>query len=216
LLLILFFGPDGSGKTTLARILSKFLRRRGLKVKISWMRGTHTFSSLLAKFLSRFAVFKGEDNPYYKIRIPSKFRRVWQFLEVVSALPVILHRFYFPRLWGRVIVSERSALDLIVWICMTTKDLSFLKSIYAKFLLSLTMRSGAGVYVRARPEVLVSRRRGELSFSRAILQLAVYNVLARVVGACVVDTSDKGPDESFKEVLGCLGVDIEQEGHRRD
>lgn len=64
-------------QATLAKALARGLENQGLKVKISWMRGTHTLASLLAKFLSRFSAFRGSDNPYYGIRIPKGFRRLW-------------------------------------------------------------------------------------------------------------------------------------------
>jgi len=68
--IIYFFRADGSGKTTLARILAKRLKENGLRVRISWMRGSHTLASLVARLLSRFNVFMGCDNPYYKMNIP--------------------------------------------------------------------------------------------------------------------------------------------------
>ncbi|MGB9622287.1 MAG: AAA family ATPase, partial [Candidatus Bathyarchaeia archaeon] len=48
--LICLFGPDGSGKSTLARALTKRLSDENFRVKLSWMRGTHTLASLVARF----------------------------------------------------------------------------------------------------------------------------------------------------------------------
>jgi len=65
--LICLFGSDGSGKTTLAKALARELEDHGFNVRISWMRGTHTLASPLARFLSRFTLFRESDNPYYGI-----------------------------------------------------------------------------------------------------------------------------------------------------
>jgi len=40
--IICFFGTDGSGKSTLAKALTKRLNSENFRVKLSWMRGTHT------------------------------------------------------------------------------------------------------------------------------------------------------------------------------
>jgi len=44
--IICFFGPDGSGKTTLAKALARKFEDYRFNVRISWMRGTHTLASL--------------------------------------------------------------------------------------------------------------------------------------------------------------------------
>jgi thymidylate kinase len=62
-MLFALFGPDGSGKTTLARALVGELRRRGLKLVIAWIRGTHTLASIIARILAKFSEFRGQDNP---------------------------------------------------------------------------------------------------------------------------------------------------------
>ena len=128
-----FFGPDGAGKTTLIKNLAKHLNKNH-KTKLSWMRGSHTIASFLAKILSRYEFFKGSENPYYNISIPLKLKNLWQFLEFVSALPVIIIRFVLPSLMGYWIIADRYSLDLAVWISMTTRDSSFLNKFQAKIL----------------------------------------------------------------------------------
>jgi len=87
--------------------LAEKLKGRSLKVRLSWMRGTYTLASLLARFLSKFAPFRGSDNPYHGISIPSSARRIWQLLEFISTLPILLTRFVLSSLLGYVVVAER-------------------------------------------------------------------------------------------------------------
>jgi hypothetical protein len=64
------------------------------------MRGTHILALLLARPLSRLKAFRGLDNPYYGISIPSHMERLWQLIEFISALPVLLVRFMLPSFFG--------------------------------------------------------------------------------------------------------------------
>jgi hypothetical protein len=77
---------------------------------------------MLAKFLSKFATFKGPNNPYYGISIPSHMKRLWQLIEFISALPVLLVRFMLPSFLGYTVVAERYIPDFLVWVVITTDD----------------------------------------------------------------------------------------------
>jgi RecA/RadA recombinase len=201
--IICFFGPDGSGKTTIAITLAEKLRSRGLKVKRSWMRGTHTLASMLAKFLSKFSTFKGSNNPYYGISIPSHLKRMWQLIEFVSVLPVLLARFMLPSLLGYTVVAERYIPDFLVWVAVTTDDPGYLSSISARFLLALALRAKAKIYVKAELRKLIERRMDmDPSFIRK--QLILYGKLAECMGSLTLDTTNRSVDESVSSLLAFL------------
>lgn len=201
MVIIYFFGPDGSGKSTLTKVLARKVHERGYKIKLSWMRGSHTFISLTAKILSRFDFFKGSANPYYNIRIPKNLKRLWQFLEFLSALPVIMGEFFIPSLMGYWILADRYTLDLAVWICLTTHDHGFFKKFETKVLTALARKTSAKFYVTANLEEL-KRRSEKIWFPKE--QLRLYGKLAKTVDANIIDTTNKSVSESLQEVLTVL------------
>jgi thymidylate kinase len=205
--IICFFGPDGSGKTTIAMSLAEKLRSRSLKVKLSWMRGTHTLASMLAKFLSKFVTFRGSDNPYYGISIPSHMKRLWQLIEFISALPVLLVRFMLPSLLGYTVIAERYIPDFLVWVVITTDDPSYLSSISARFLLALALRAKAKIYVKAELQKLIERRT-DMDPSFIMKQLILYEKLAEGMNSLTLDTTNRSVDESMNSLFAFLGKNL--------
>ena len=198
--IICFFGPDGSGKTTIAKALMKELKSKGFKVIVSWMRGTHTLASLLAKLLSQFNAFKGSDNPYYGISIPNGMKRIWQLIEFVSVLPILFIRFMLPRFLGYIIVAERYLPDFLVWVSLTTRDTGYLRSLEAKFMLTLSIKADVKIYMTASETELVRRRSGEVDHEFLRKQLKLYDNMAELIRAYKIDTTGRGVEET----LGCL------------
>lgn len=198
--IIYFFGPDGSGKTTLCSDLAGELAVKGLRVKRSWMRGSHTLMSFLSRFLSGFSVFKGQFNPYYGVNVTGAIARIWSILEYLAALPIILTRFILPNLLGYTVVADRYVTDLVVWIALVTRDDRFLRSILAKHLLFLGSRGGPAFLVTAEDDALVRRGGGKLNVLRR--QKRLYKAVRG--GAYLIDTTGKRPCESLGEVLQVL------------
>ncbi|MEM2780187.1 MAG: AAA family ATPase [Candidatus Bathyarchaeia archaeon] len=197
--IICLLGPDGSGKTTLARELAKNFSAMGFKVKVSWMRGTHTLASLIARFISNFSIFRGSQNIYYGIIIPKGLVKMWHFLEFVSVMPIFLIKFLFPSLLGYIVVGERGLLDFIIWVSMTTDSPNFVGSFLGRATLAIALKYSFNIYIKADLIVLASRKRDSSKTLR--LQLSLYDPLAKSLGIFTVDTTNKTPKNSLTEIL---------------
>jgi thymidylate kinase len=202
--IISFFGPDGSGKTTLARALMRELKHRGLMPLTSWMRGTHTLASIIAKILAKFSGFRGQDNPYYGVSIPNSMRRLWQLLEFVSVLPVLLVKFILPSILGYTVIAERYVPDFLAWVSTTTRDENYLERLEARFMLALSAKANVRIYVTASEAELIKRRGGEVGQKFLSRQLKLYDRLAKLVKAYKIDTTGRSVEETLDSLLSLV------------
>jgi len=203
--IICFFGPDGSGKSTLANALTKRLKNKKFRAKLSWMRGTHTLASLIAKLLSKFTTFKGSENPYYKTTIPRNLKRLWQLVEFASTLPIVLLKFILPSTLGSWVVAERYVPDFIAWVSITTNDQDYPRSFEAKFLLALSSKAHAKIHVTATLKGL-SKRRKETNPNFVSKQLKLYDRIASAIQAHRLNTTNKSINETLEEALSVIDM----------
>jgi len=200
--LLVLSGCDGSGKTTLARLLSIYLSRYG-SARVFWFRGSHLFASLLLRILSRFRAFRGGCNPYYGVCIPGGLRWLWTHVEFWSAVPYILLRALLSRMFD-FLVCDRGVADFIAWVVTTLNYPRFLSALYGRFLIRLASREGA-VYLYADRDILV--RRADVAADFVYREFAVYSALVESLAGCSVDTGRLRPGEAAAHVLRCLGID---------
>ncbi len=198
--MIVLFGPDGSGKTTLSRALARTLVDRGQPVKWCWMRGSHTFVSLISRFLARFTAFQGSSNPYYGIAIPPSASRLWLLLEYIGFLPIYLLQYALPSWLGYTIVSDRFTADLVIWVALVTDDPTVTDSLLSRHLMALMRRAGSLFFVTAGLGRLVARSGEDPVFLRR--QLAFYNKLG--LNSNIIDTTDDTPRDSLNRVLAII------------
>jgi len=201
MLLICLFGPDGSGKSTLAKALAYFLKKKELRVMISWMRGTHTLASILARFLSKFRTFQGPCNPYYHICIPPNLKTLWVWIEFFSMLPILFLRFILPRSLGYLVIAERGLIDFLVWLMITTCQPRVLTSIISRFTIALAQKTSTNIYIRADLKTLQKRRRFSPETPSLSIQLKIYDAIAKAYETPTVDTSNNSIAESTKQIL---------------
>jgi len=229
---VAFFGPDGAGKSTQAKLLVEFLKKKGLKVKNAWIRSTHTFAYLLWMLFYRLNLCSDKSGFAKKMRIgfavsylnesgygavspitmsPPVLRGVvsrwiWATIEVVSILPVIILQVYLPLLLGRIVIAERFVVDSIASIAYFLGDENFDKSWHARFLLRLVPNGTVFVFIDAGYGTILSRREkvaGPREYTEFHRRL--YKKLAKEVGAFYVDTSRLSVQETHQHILSFVG-----------
>jgi hypothetical protein len=198
--IIFFFGPDGSGKTTLAKKTASALSENGFKVRKGWMRGTHTFSYAFARLLRMHPAFRGRN--HFMASIPENLKLLWRFLEFVSVLPVLLYRFTIPKALGFCVVAERYVPDYLVWVSIVINDKTFVDSFEAAILLSVARRTGTSFYITADVQKLHKRSGENIDFLRS--QQQIYGNLAHELGAKIIDTTNSSVNESFGQIYSAI------------
>jgi energy-coupling factor transporter ATP-binding protein EcfA2 len=185
--LILFAGPEGSGKTTLGLSLKRILENNGYKVKVVRIRGTHTLAYLLAMFLKKVLKLHGEDLHYYKVWIPKHLEKLWLLIEFISTIPLIFLYYYLYRV-SFVVISERSLVDLVAWVLgglKSRKDI--VKSLFFRTMLIFALKYKP-LYITANVNDLIKRKYCEKDL---ILNLIpYYEMLQRILALKCINTSN--------------------------
>jgi hypothetical protein len=109
---IAFIGTVGSGKSTHMKILYSRLRRRGFKVKMSFLKTGHLFAFILEILLAK--IFTSKRRNVSPIRAlleekPTLFRRIfrlWLGLDLISITLKFLICVYLPLRLGYIVLVE--------------------------------------------------------------------------------------------------------------
>jgi hypothetical protein len=110
-----------------------------------------------------------------------------------------LLRYLLPSTY-EVVIGERSLLDFLVWVCITT-DIGFLRTIWARATIALATRYCRNVLITASLETLNSRKGGEPTAKALSRQWVIYGVLSRALGIAVIDTTKETPTRSLAKLL---------------
>jgi thymidylate kinase len=206
-LLISIFGPDGSGKSTQARLLARYLASQGFKVKIVWIKSFHTLAYVLSRLYWKLSPRSVELNAYgHIIRIKplchGKLRRlIWAWIEFISIIPRILIEVYLPSLIGEVIVTERYLIDSVVSIAYAIDDDKFDSRLTAKMLLRFIPKNSILIHLDSDYET-VKKRRQNLTDPEEFFQFQriLYDKLSVRLGATKINTCEQDIEETAEEI----------------
>jgi thymidylate kinase len=201
---VIFFGSDGTGKSTQAILLKGELEKSGTRVKRIWIRGRHTLAFIVSQILlslgfRSFLPFRAA--PRGKIldtrSIPGK--EVWSLIEFLSVLPLIFSRVYIPLARGYMLVAERYVIDTIVYNKFFIGE-AF--NPYSRILLKMIPKGSLLVHLDASRKDVLSRRSDEIfSLDFIDYQLREYRRMSSKLGALTINTSEESIDSANRRIL---------------
>ena len=210
--IIIFFGPDGAGKTTQVKLLIKYLSSHKCRPWWTWIRGRHSLAFVLALLFTRLGYYQmveaapGKKHKVFDPRLLPKLRSMWGVIEFASVLPWIFLRVYLPKFLGYTVVAERYVIDTVTYLGYWLGQDVF-ESFLAKALLRFIPRGSVMIHLYAETEMLFKRIFDDDVTSDFIeFQQKVYPMLARSLGAVTINTSKLDVNETFKRILEVLNA----------
>lgn len=221
--IIAFAGTVGSGKSTQMMLSAYKLKRKGLRVKTTYLKSGHLLAYLLGVILARMLTGKRED--VYPVRalieekpgIFKKLFKLWLFFDIISVSAKFLLNIYIPLKLGYVMLVEEYLPAIIAsYIYLEDKIADQTQRLFPlalKFMFKLLSLTGPmlAIFLDADIDTLKSRWRGRrspyekqdyLQMQRSILltllrKISSYKLL-------YINTSDQTIEETNKKIIDYL------------
>ena len=170
--LICIIGPDGTGKTTQAKLLIEKLREIGYEYEYRWMR-FHHFISLPVLALARLMRLteiqilpdgrKIGYHHFHKSKLISTLYPITLYLDMLLAM---IFKIYIPlKVQRKRIVCDRFIYDTLVDLIVDLGNVEFINSRIAKRFLKLIPKGCLAILLIA-PYEKIKERREDLKFDR--------------------------------------------------
>jgi thymidylate kinase len=207
--LIILFGPDGAGKTTLAIKLMEKLKELNYNPIYVKMKSHHLLMYFVLKVLQKMNKIPNSDSPRvidYGLRAIFRDSNMYIFLEILNVL-VWYFIFVFPRVKReKIVIADRFAPDSIVSLNSVSDRFN---QVFERILLGLC-KDTAAVYVYAQPRTLLQRKISE-NLSETYLRYTVklYNDVAKYIASIarelvIIDTTRSTKQHSVDLIFGIV------------
>ena len=202
-------GIDGSGKTTQIKLLERYLKQRGFKVKYIWFRWPVLFSySLLAlsrilgytkwKIISRSNVRYAERRFYMNRALA----RLWPWFFTIDIF--IYSTFKIKgKILSYTILCDRFIPDILIDLMCETKDYTLPRRVVGRLLLSLIPRETKLIVIDVAENTAYSRKHDIPSIDYLKERRGLYLYLAKTLSIPIVN-GEKKMIEVHRSILRLL------------
>lgn len=207
--LICFTGVDGSGKTTHARHLLRFLLKKGYSSKYVWAASRPIFLYpflVVTRILEYWKTVKKDawtdplENAPPSIR--KKIGALYRFLLFVDFEIITLLKVQLPLLFVKVVICDRYVYDLIMELALSNLH----STSFAKLMLHATP-APKRTFFTDTPIHVVVQRRPNFTQKNIRAKQNIYRKLAKIFKFKIIDTSaqfEANQESIRKEVLSLL------------
>jgi len=222
-MIIAFFGPDGAGKTTVAKLLAKYYMEKGFKVAYVRLRIHHMAMYVLIKLLQLLRVIPSTRSPrisHYSMRRLFKQSRFFFILESLNVLLWLIINVKVRLMMNHIIVAERYIPDFLISLYMITSKIDYIeKAMLSRILVAKFVCHDNRVFIHltANPMVLHGRKKDEeLSLTFIRFSLISYHVITNLMKKMcrskmklfVIDTSRQSPLQTLEDILKYISMVI--------
>jgi len=178
---ILISGIDGSGKTTIARLVARLIRARGYPVLYTWLRYPR-LTSVIPLILSRITgltikIKRGSlcSHTYHAYKAVPVLGVLYELTILVDYIIYKFLKVRIPKKMGFAIVVDRSLLDIVV---DTYIEMGSAPRLLLRYLSRDVEDASRKIVVLASTAHLVSRRRDNLCNPNLRRTLKLYEIIA--------------------------------------
>lgn len=206
--MIIFFGPDGSGKTTLARILAKYLLSKGVKIEYIRLKSHHLTMYLLIRLLYKIGVIQSMSSPRILDFTLKKYfgnSKLFIYLELVNVVTWLIINLKIKQLFRKkIIVADRFIPDFLVSMLFMYPNPKILKILYR--ILEYFMRDSVKIFLYSNIIEALNRKKEELlSYNYMKNLLHLYVEVVSLIGVdLIINTSKHSVYESFELIRDYL------------
>ena len=214
-MIVAFFGPDGVGKTTLAKLLARYLLSRGFNVYYVRFKAHHLGMYLLIKFLQQIGIIRNINSPrILNCALKRYFNKskMFVYFELLNGIVWLLLNIKLKALLTgkKIIVAERYIPDFIT----STLLISPNKNTFNRLLRILKPFAHGVVFIFLYANVsdILKRKREELlSYSYIKTLLHAYMFTAIFINVDLhLNTSKYDINKSFYLVKKIINSKVKQ------
>lgn len=221
--MVIFVGPQGSGKSTQADLLFDWLQSHNFRVRKTQIIHKHLFAYLFEKILvilGRYSYWvypSGEKIKVLDYEFERRIFGLWFFIQVFSVIVTVFFRVYLWLWSGFTVIAERYIPDAVIHLLMIgdfhNPNDSFVTNL-TRHLLRYIPKNSLIVFLNCKYSVLKQRYNSRGSQIEPEFYISRYIELYPSIARCLssnshvlfMDTAGADKQETFEEIKKNLTI----------